>query len=517
MITLSIKDKTASGESPKLNSFGFILVSICLIACFCYLARAVSINEFTRVEPCFSECAREMLQRQNYIVPLYHGMQFFDKPILTYWLIVLCYKVLGVSVFAARLPSIISAILCIGLVATFARKIYGNFAGILAGTILATSIGFSDMASTAMSDMLLCLFEFISLITLYLGCENSNKRTFYFCIASVAMSLGFLTKSLIALAFPIGTFLIFLILYKMLNVIKLKHLILGISIFAIIVLPWHIMVYKQCGINALNWMYLHEQIQRFSTDIAEYNFRHPFYYITLSLLSQLLPWSIFLPVAIWKLVNDLKQNFVRSDIQCTVMLLIFVSLDIVLFTLSKSNWGYYNLPACPAMSIIIGKYFGDWLNARSGFLGKYKFAIPASIFVGMCVLSLVGSWSWTMKLKHEAQHNFAEIITNNYPKNEVLIHMDLFAQYFLCDWILFKTQQTPKYYYHNNLLKVLTQHKAYSVILPKNSFDMLPESLKDKLKILAVEQYKFIPFKLSPLKQDPGTDCKTTLVLATNK
>ena len=518
MIGLSTKDKTIPKEFPTINSFGFMLVSICLITCFCYLARAASLDEFTRVEPCFSECSREMLQCQNYIVPLYHGKEFFDKPIFTYWLIILCYKLIGVSVFAARLPSVFGAVFCIAFTACFTRRVYGNFAGILSGAILASCIGFADMASTAMSDMPLCLFELISILALFWCFEDENKRTKLFGIASISMGLGFLTKSLIALVFPIATFVIFLLLYKKINIVGLKRLLLGLILFTAIVLPWHIALYKQCGTHAFTWMYLHEQIQRFSSNIVEYNFHHPFYYMTYSMVYQLLPWSLFLPIVIWKLVKDLKHNYIYREAQFSVMLLIFILLHILIFSVSKSNWGYYNLPALPAASILIGKYLSEWLTARSGLIEKFRSVIPISIFVGACIFSLVGSFFiLPTKIENKAPHKFTEIITSNYPKNKIVVHMDLFAQYFLCDWVLFKTGQAPLYNYQNDMVKTLSEHKAVCAILPLKEFNDLPKSLTRKLQILATENFKFIPFPLSPLKTEDQTDNIVSLVLVTNQ
>ena len=470
MISLATEDKVIQKGSS--SSFGSIIFLLCLVVGICYLYRAASVDMFTRVESCFSECSREMLTSQNFIVPLYHGAQFFDKPILTYWLIILSYKALGISVFAARIPSIIAALLTTVSVAYFARKTYSERVGIISAAVLATCIGFSDMASVAMSDMFLCFFEFVALALFYLGYQNSQKRTLLFSLASIAISLGFLTKSLIAVLFPCATFLIFLALNKKLNIIRLKHIVLGLSIFTIIILPWHIMVYKQCGIRALDWLYLHEQIQRFSVHIAEYDFHHPFYYMTLSLLSQLLPWSVFLPIVVWQLGKDIKQGFSSSKEQCSFLLILFASLQLVLFTLSKSNWGYYNLAICPATSILIAQSLGRLISRGPDFVSIFGSQILKIIFALTCAWSVAVSYFGVSKIENEAQHSLTELILKQYPKNQLIIHMDLFAQYFLCDWMLFKTAQSPTYYYQDQLLQAISgSRKAFSLVMPSNCFN----------------------------------------------
>ena len=116
----------------------------------------------------------------------------------------------------------------------------------------------------------------------------------YFVLRVPVWHFCFLTKSLIAILFPLTTFLVFLVLYRKINIIKSKHLLFGIGIFLVITLPWHIALYKHSGCSALSWMYLHEQVERFSSDIVGYNFGHPFYYMSLSLLSlNDCRWSVF--------------------------------------------------------------------------------------------------------------------------------------------------------------------------------------------------------------------------------
>ena len=53
------------------------------------------------------ESARAMLASHRYVTPHYLGQPFFDKPILSYWAIVASFETLGLTHFAARLPSLL--------------------------------------------------------------------------------------------------------------------------------------------------------------------------------------------------------------------------------------------------------------------------------------------------------------------------------------------------------------------------------------------------------------------------
>src|SRR5262245_23723920 len=47
-------------------------------------------------EPRYAEIARQMLEKGNLVVPVLHGLPYYDKPPLLYWLIMGCYALFGV-------------------------------------------------------------------------------------------------------------------------------------------------------------------------------------------------------------------------------------------------------------------------------------------------------------------------------------------------------------------------------------------------------------------------------------
>ena len=57
-----------------------------------------------------ASCAREMLERGDWIVPSFNYEPRYDKPILLYWLMLGAYHAFGVNEFAARFPSALLAL-----------------------------------------------------------------------------------------------------------------------------------------------------------------------------------------------------------------------------------------------------------------------------------------------------------------------------------------------------------------------------------------------------------------------
>ena len=91
-------------------------------------------------ESLYATAAREMLERGDWVVPSFDYQPRYQKPILIYWLIGACYRVLGVSAGAARLPSAVFGILLCGLVFALGRRLGDTLTGLLAGLVMATCV-----------------------------------------------------------------------------------------------------------------------------------------------------------------------------------------------------------------------------------------------------------------------------------------------------------------------------------------------------------------------------------------
>src|SRR5262245_32087958 len=87
-----------------------------------------------------AECAREMYESDNWIVPTFNFFLRIDKPVLLYWLQMTAYRVCGVNEFAARLPSALAALAAVLLCYELGRQMFGAGAGFLAGLILASTL-----------------------------------------------------------------------------------------------------------------------------------------------------------------------------------------------------------------------------------------------------------------------------------------------------------------------------------------------------------------------------------------
>ena len=151
-----------------------------------------------------------MLTSGNWVTPTINGVPFLDKLPLYYWLEAISMNFCGVNAWAIRLPQAIFGILgCISIY-SFGRYFYTRFAGILASFILAANVLYFFESHYANMDLmvanLLWIAFFLCLVSLKQDSNTLTKRLFMYSAYFVS-ALAFLTKGLMAIAFPCMTIL----------------------------------------------------------------------------------------------------------------------------------------------------------------------------------------------------------------------------------------------------------------------------------------------------------------------
>src|SRR5262252_6044343 len=138
-----------------------------------------------RDEPRFAEASREMIQRDDYVVPYFNNQLRLDKPPLTYWAQVASYHIFGENDFAARFPSAVAAAFTAVFVLLWGRRIGGEKLGWWAAIIFTLSLQTFLHAKAAVADMWLVLFvtlanwggyELIQRRTLNAQCSTPNSE-----------------------------------------------------------------------------------------------------------------------------------------------------------------------------------------------------------------------------------------------------------------------------------------------------------------------------------------------------
>jgi 4-amino-4-deoxy-L-arabinose transferase-like glycosyltransferase len=346
-----------------------------------------------------AEAAREMLATHDFVTLKINGNRYLEKAPLMYWVVALSYFFFGVNEFAAHLPVALSMLMLVLLAMRWARRAFGDRASIYAGLFISTAAGCYLFTRILIPESILSLFIAASFYCFATALEDGDAWRWYGGYA--CMALAVLTKGLLAIV-VVG---LALALYAAVSGEWRRwrefRLFTGILLFLAIAAPWHILA----GIRNPHffWFYfVNEHFMRFlgKRIPKDYNKQTDSLYWTLHLV-WLFPWSLYLPVALRRLIaewrtrrkasipktSSIPLNFrSRTELLC----LIWAGVTLVFFSFS-TNQEYYTFPAYFPILLLIAAMLANeeesgsrrWLLWTSGVLAVICIAISAVLAAGL--------------------------------------------------------------------------------------------------------------------------------------
>jgi 4-amino-4-deoxy-L-arabinose transferase-like glycosyltransferase len=375
-----------------------------------------------------SVCGQEMLERGDWIVPTFNGQLRTDKPILLYWCMIALYHVLGVSEFSDRLPSALAGIGSVVLTFHLGRLMFNARSGLLASCVFASALMFAVLARGATPDSLLIFCITASMTSFVAGVAARRGGHFnglvdgragdstpvqdhglpvLACVGMyLAMGFAVLAKGPIGVVMPlgiIGSYLLFFdgvvdapassgwlrrmtryfSLRRIFRIISTLRLGWGLPLIALVALPWYIAVGMQThGEWIIGFLGKHN-IGRFTEPLEHHN-GLPIYYIV-AILAGFFPGSVFLPVALWKMVTTIRRG--GNERPAVALLLCWIGCYVGFFTLAATKLPNYVVPCYPALAIAVGAWLSmamdratarDW-RLRAGYWTVVVVGIGATI------------------------------------------------------------------------------------------------------------------------------------------
>ncbi|MGK7940676.1 MAG: ArnT family glycosyltransferase [Crocosphaera sp.] len=390
-VTIDDRDKKVvrawKRETKNLWLFSFLWLFI--ISCIAFIANLGSIGLMDKTEPMFVEASRQMIVTGDWITPYWNGETRFDKPPLTYWLVGLSFQLFGVNEWGARIPSALAAIAVV-ILGFYTLKKFGFsraketktsstklwFSAWIGAGIMALNPFWIAWGRTGVSDMFLSSGIALALLSFFLGYgygETNSKYYFGLSISRwwyiaywVFMALGVLAKGPVALVLPGITVIVFLLYVgRFIEVVKETPWLLGISSFLIVAVPWFVLVTLEHGQEYINTFFGLHNVQRFTSVVS----RHPgaWYYYFPVIMVALLPWSIYLPLAIAKLKVWQRKQWVNSPrfTHLGIFCLCWFSVVLIFFSSSVTKLAGYVLPLIPAGAIIIALFWSEQVETKS--------------------------------------------------------------------------------------------------------------------------------------------------------
>lgn len=340
---------------------------VCLAALFIvfYIFWLGSYPLFTPDEGRYSEVAREMVASGDYITPRVNGVAFLDKPVLYYWLQALAINLFGIKEWALRLfPALLGVLGCL-VTYICGRHLFNRHTGIIASIILATTPLYFGSAHYANLDLEVAVLISCSLL-FFITAAHADQKTqrYFFLIAYLFTAFAFLTKGLIAVAFPCMIGGIWIALMHRFDIFKKMHLSFGIVLFLAITMPWYLLV-QRANPEFLHFFFVTQQVTRFLS-AAAFNNPTPVWFYLPVILFGFLPWTAFLIFAAYKSIKNILDNRTQHSVE--LYLLLWVGIIFVFFSVPHSKTIGYILPVFPALALLVAHYLANaWEKWRLSF------------------------------------------------------------------------------------------------------------------------------------------------------
>lgn len=308
------------------KGFRFALLALVVLAA---MGSVLDVMEVDAAQ--YASMSQDMLSSDNWLQLYHRGEDYLDKPPLLFWLSALSFKLFGVHNWSYKLPSILFAFLGLFSTYRFALLHHGKEVARTAVLMFGSSAAFLLMTNDVRCDTILTG----SVITaIWLGSAWMEERREWQLIGcAIAMACGMLAKGPMGVMAPLialGGEVVFKKRWSMLRDPRLY--VLPVLVGALLV-PMCIGLYEQHGMHGLRFYFWEQSFGRITGE-NRWRDDSSYFFFTHEVLWQLLPWTLFALLGLWRsVVALLKRQALNEYASITGTLLIFLALSLSHFKL----------------------------------------------------------------------------------------------------------------------------------------------------------------------------------------
>lgn len=315
-------------------------------------------------EPRFAEVAREMVATGQWLIPMRGGEFYPDKPPVFMWSIALFYWLTGNLKVAFLLPNALCSLLTLGLVFDLGARLWNKRTGTIAVFLLMLAPQFLIQAQKAQIDAMVACWITIACYGLIRHFFTGPAWGWYFT-AWAFMGLGIITKGVGFL--PILLFIPIIALrprdrHFYSDTLTWRCALGPLAMMAVVaawLVPMVLYVDSVGTEEALayrNNILFKQTGERYADSWGHIQPWH--YYLTSVIPSLWFP----LPLLLLALIRPVKEAIRRSPV--ILVLLAWIALVVVFFSISPGKRGVYILPALPMFALSLAPVLSTYRPAR---------------------------------------------------------------------------------------------------------------------------------------------------------
>lgn len=377
---------TALNQKAFLNqsrgSLGWLMLAA-MVMIFAFLgARDIWTQEHR-----WADIVAGMFYRHDFLHPYLGQNDYYDKPLLSYWLIAVVAKITGeLTTWSLRLPSAMAGLLAVWSIYWLGAHLKDRSFGILSGWLLLTTFYFLFWARTSSADML-NLGGTLFAIAWYMD-KREQPSFYHYTVFFLAVVLTSLCKGLVGAIVPAIAVLVDVILrgsWRQYATLRLwTALIFPLVIY---ILPFWASSYFSDTHYKQNGLYLvyRENILRY---FQPFDHQGPIYTYFVYLPIYTLPWAIFLLPALVSMRKRWNIMPLNTRWIAWTLLALFV-----FFTMSGSRRSYYVIPLIPFAILLVA----DWMQSTAKWFSGKQLTISIGVvfLVMLLVVDVLPAWYYS--------------------------------------------------------------------------------------------------------------------------
>ncbi len=365
-------------------------------------------------EPRFAQIAREMVESGQWLIPLRGGEPYPDKPPVFMWLVALAYLITGQLKVAFLVPSALAGLGTAWLVYDLGRRLWDDAVARTALLLLAITPQFLLQAKAAQIDALVCFW-------ITLGCYGLLRHHLlgpawgWYLAAFAAMALGIMSKGVgflpVLLLIPLAVWGAPARVTPPAQgpVWGWRSWLGPLVLLAVLVLWLGPMLWQVAASGSEELRTYRDNILLRQTAVRyakPWGHIQPWHYF----FTQAIP-TVWLPLALLLLTQWRRlARVLREDARVRV-LLAWVAMVLLFFSLSRGKREVYILPALPMLALVAAVV---WQRAQAEQGTRLSAAVlrAVAVLLAVAVLVLGALASWRPELLGPKAGEYAEEVAD---------------------------------------------------------------------------------------------------------
>ncbi|WP_340113491.1 ArnT family glycosyltransferase [Maribellus mangrovi] len=332
----------------------------------------------------YAQVGREILDNGDWINLTIGSQPYDQKPPMLFWVAASTFSILGLSVAAYKIAVILVSLLGIYSTYRLGKFFYGKETGILATIFYATSLSYLHFHNDIHTDTMLVSFVVFSVWQFMAFFRE--KKWHQFVLGSVGVGLSMLTKGPVGVLIPAFAVGANLLVHKQWREIFNIRWIGAAIIVGILIIPAMLGLFQQFGLEGIKFYFWTNNVGRVTGSYQGGNTDYAFYLHTS--LYMLLPWSVFMVVAMFNEVKSLiklKKTEIETREVANIAAVVFF---LGILSVAKQKNPHYMLSAVPFLYIITAKWTVRYLNTEQ-FAKQLKALSVIHKVVAVILLSII--------------------------------------------------------------------------------------------------------------------------------